>query len=133
MDLFYKTKVKKLKEPWMYSKNGSLCTVWSTNYSLAIPKFECDLGEKYFDSKLLLLVKRGKIVKKIDMTKVNFDTLRKTHNIDSILTIIYDSNEKIDFEFGTKTTRNEFFSKIAEVLPNASKMVETVLKSDDNK
>ena len=133
MELFYKTKVKKLKEPWMYSKNNSLCKVWSTNYFLAIPKFECDLGEKYFDSKLLLLVKRGKIVKKIDMTKVNFDTLRKTHDIDSILTIIYDSNEKIDFEFSTKTTRNEFFSKIAEVLPNALKMVETVLKSDDNK
>ena len=118
MDFFYKSKVKKLL--WWGS-------VDSGNYFLAEPKFECDLGGKYSESKKLLLFKRSKtkIVKKIDLSKAAFEKGQADGDYDpAFFTIIDESGEKIELRFMSRLERFRFFRKLGEVLVGVAKMAE---------
>lgn len=125
MDLFYKSKVKKLKS-WYGS-------VDSSNYFLAEPKFECDLGGNYAESKKLLLVKRSntKIVKVIDLNSATFEKGQANGIYEpAFFTIIDENGEKIDLRFMNRNARFDFFRKLGDVMVGADKMAQIL---DDEK
>ena len=126
MCIFYNNKLKKL--------------VWygcvsSSNYILAHPIFECDLKGKYSESKKLLLFKRSKVVKKIDLNNATFER-GKAEGIDDsaffTFTIIDESGEKIELDFLTRKLRYDFICKLGKVLCGTEK-IDQVLSKVNNK